>query len=135
MGPPIPAVVRALDTFEHLKHGGRVEPVSAAMGTMLQSKPLLHIDVSGRLDVVEKTRGTTKAMAAQIRKMEESWNCTMSKLVVIGHGDCLKRAEELKAQLMTRFPDADVHISEIGPIIGSHTGPGMLALIFWGYVR
>lgn len=124
-----------VDTFDHLKHGGRVGAASAAMGTLLQIKPLLHIDVAGRLKVVEKPRGNTKAMAAQLSKMEESWDCTMGKLVVIGHADCPERAAELKEQVKTRFPDADIHIADIGPIIGAHTGPGMLALIFWGYVR
>lgn len=124
-----------VDTFDYLKHGGRVSTAAAATGTMLQIKPMLHIDVAGQLNVVEKPRGNKKAMAAQLRKMEESWDRTMGNLVVIGHADCPERAEELKKQVKARFPDADIHTADIGPIISAHTGPGMLALVYWGTSR
>lgn len=124
-----------VDTFEHLKHGGRVSAASAFMGTMLNIKPMLHIDSDGKLCAMEKPRGSKKAMEAQLNKMQQGWNPEISNLVVIGHADCPERAEELKDQVKFRFPDADIHIADIGPIIGAHTGPGMLALIFWGTTR
>ena len=124
-----------VDTFEHLKHGGRVSAASAFMGTMLNIKPMLHIDGDGKLCAMEKPRGSKKAMEAQLNKMQQGWDPEISNLVVIGHADCPERALELKEQVKKQFPAADIHLADIGPIIGAHTGPGMLALIFWGNVR
>lgn len=124
-----------VDTFEHLQHGGRVSSVSAIVGTALQIKPLLHVDTQGRLQVQEKPRGRKKAIEAQISRMEQGWQPRMGKRVMIGHGDDREVAEQLEAAVRTHFPEAEVQLSEIGPIIGSHTGPGMLALIYWGNNR
>lgn len=124
-----------VDVFDHLQHGGRVSALSAAMGTMLNIKPLLHVDEIGKLEVAEKPRSRKKAIAAQIAKMKEGWLPEISKFVLIGHGDDPGGAEELKKAVLASFPDAEVYTAEIGPIIGSHTGPGMLALIYWGSNR
>ena len=60
---------------------------------------------------------------------------TLGKLIVIGHGDCPEDAELLRQRVAEQFPDADIRIMEIGPVIGAHTGPRMLALLFWGSAR
>ncbi len=124
-----------VDVFDHLQHGGRVSTVSAAMGTMLNIKPLLHVDDEGKLEVIEKPRGRKKAIASQIARMKTGWLPEISKFVLIGHGDDPMGAEELKAAVKENFPEAEILIAEIGPIIGAHTGPGMLALIYWGSNR
>ncbi len=124
-----------VDTFDHLKHGGRVSAASAVVGTMLGIKPLLHVDENGKLAAVEKPRGRKKAMEAQICRMKQGWIAPQSPLVIIGHGDCPDAAEELKQQVQSQFPEADIRIATIGPVIGAHTGPGMLALIYWGNNR
>ena len=124
-----------VDTFDHLKHGGRVSGTTAALGTMLNIKPMLHVDADGKLSVAEKPRGQRKAMEAQLNRMEQGWIPEQSPFVLIGHGDCPEAAEELKTQVLSRFPEADIQIATIGPIIGAHTGPGMLALIYWGNNR
>lgn len=124
-----------VDVFEHLKHGGRVSAVSAAVGTTLQIKPLLHVTEEGKLQVAGKPRGRKKAIAAQLEKMTKGWTPERGNLVVIGHGDDPEAAQLLKKAVLEKFPTADIHITEIGPIIGAHTGPGMLALIFWGSER
>ncbi len=121
-----------VDVFDHLKHGGRVSAVSAAMGTLLGIKPMLHVDASGKLEVVEKPRGRHNAMEAQLNRMRKGWEPEKGNLVVIGHGDNLPAALELKKLVETEFPDTEIHIAEIGLVIGAHTGPGMLALIYWG---
>ena len=59
----------------------------------------------------------------------------MGKSVLIGHADDLATAELLKKKIIERFPDADIHIAYIGPIIGAHTGPGAVALFYWGSNR
>ena len=124
-----------VDMFDHLRHGGRVSAAAAAIGTVLQIKPMLHVSNDGKLEVVEKPRGQKKAMAMQLDYMKKGWNPGISPLVLIGHGDCPEKAELLKSMVQKEFPNAEIFTTPIGPIIGSHTGPGMLALIYWGTNR
>ena len=124
-----------VDSFDHLRHGGRVSAAAADVGTMLQIKPLLHVDDEGKLRVAEKPRGRKQAIRTQIAHMKEGWTPEMGRLVVIGHGDCPEDAEQLRQAVLREFPDADIRTAYIGPIIGAHTGPGMLALIYWGANR
>jgi len=121
-----------VDTFEHLKHGGRVSAASAAVGTVLQIKPLLHVDEEGKLKVAEKPRGRKKAIASQLSRMEKGWCPQIAKTVIIGHGDNSEAAAVLKTEVFKKFPEAEIYLADIGPVIGSHTGPGMLALIYMG---
>ncbi len=124
-----------VDTFEHLKHGGRVSGAAAMMGTLLQIKPMLHVSMEGQAGRGGKPRGAKRALAAQLARMKKGWTPEEGKLIVVGHGDCIDRAQELAEQVKTLYPDTEIYIAPIGPIIGSHTGPGMLALIFWGTER
>lgn len=124
-----------VDNFDHLKHGGRVSAVAATLGNTLNIKPLLRVDEEGKLRVVKKIRGRHKAMAAQVECIVKTWSPEISKSVVIGHGDDLNAAEELKEYVENKLPDAEIYISDIGPIIGAHTGPGVMVLAFWGTGR
>lgn len=124
-----------VDNFDHLKHGGRVSAVAATLGKTLNIKPLLRVDEEGKLRVVKKIRGRHKAMVAQVECIVKTWSPEISKSVVIGHGDDLKAAEELKEYVENKLPDAEIYISDIGPIIGAHTGPGVMVLAFWGNGR
>ena len=120
-----------VDTFQHLLHGGRMSAVSAAMGTILNIKPLLSVDGEGRLKVIEKPRGNKQALKAKLLRMENEWRPEDGKFVLVGHADCLERGEELCEQVREHFPEAEVYVANIGPIIGAHTAPGMSALVFW----
>lgn len=124
-----------VDVFDHLKHGGRVSATAAVVGGMLNIKPMLHVDEMGKLSVVKKPRGRRKAIHEQIECMKAGWQPEISPFVVIGHGDDIDAATMLKEEVEAKFPNADIHIAEIGPVIGAHTGPGMLALIYWGNNR
>lgn len=124
-----------VDTFAHLKHGGRVSATAAAMGTALQIKPLLHVDEHGMLQAVEKPRGRKRAVAAQLARMEQGWMPELGTSVLISHADDGDAALMLKKHIQERFPEASVFISPISPIIGAHTGPGALALFYWGSNR
>ena len=124
-----------VDMFDHLKHGGRVSSAAAVVGTALQIKPLLHVDQEGKLAVAEKPRGRKQAIHAQLARMEQGWDPQISKTVAIGHGDCPDGARQLEESVRRQFPDAEIVKADIGPIIGAHTGPGMLALIYWGVNR
>lgn len=124
-----------VDSFTHLKHGGRVSAAAAAIGSVLNIKPLLRVDEAGRLGVVQKPRGLKAAMNALVGRMTEGWMPELGRLVVVGHGDCPDRAEQLAERVRAAFPDAEVYTACIGPVIGSHTGPDMLALVYWGSNR
>ena len=124
-----------VDTFDHLKHGGRVSAAAAAVGTVLQIKPLLRVDEEGRLAVVEKPRGRRRAIAALLERIESGWTPELGRRIFLGHGDCPEGVRELEAAVAARFPEAEITVADIGPIIGSHTGPGMLAAVYWGVNR
>lgn len=124
-----------VDVFDHLRRGGRVSAGTAVLGTALQIKPLLHVNQNGELAVVEKPRGRKQAIKAQLAKMEQGWLPEMGRTVVVGHGACPDGAQALQEAVQERFPEAKVLTADIGPIIGAHTGPGMLALIYWGNTR
>ena len=121
-----------VDTFDHLKHGGRVSATSAAMGTILGIKPLIHMDENGKLEAVGKPRGKKKALEALIASMEKGWLPQISRQVIIGHGDSLDVAKELRDMVAARFPEAEIYIASIGPVIGAHAGPGVMTVFFWG---
>jgi len=124
-----------VDTFTHLKHGGRVSAATAAMGTALQIKPLLHVDEQGKLEAVGKPRGRKKAVSALIAKMEEGWLPELGNSVLIAHSNDPDAAAMLKNQVTEKFPDAIIQTTDIGPIIGAHTGSGTLLLVYWGKNR
>ena len=124
-----------VDNFEHLRHGGRVSTVAAAAGTLLQIKPLLHVDQEGRLEVIEKPRGRRRAVEAQLARLEAGWKPEWGGDIVVGHGGVPEVGEQLRQEVQKRRPEAKTFLSEIGPIIGAHTGPGMLAVVYWGTNR
>ena len=121
-----------VDTFDHLKHGGRVSATSAAMGTLLGIKPLIHVDENGKLVAMGKPRGQKKALQALLSNMEKGWMPEISRQVIIGHGDSPEVAKELRDMVAQRFPEAEIYIAPIGPIIGAHAGPGVMTVFFWG---
>ena len=125
-----------VDTFEHLKHGGRVSSAAAVLGTALQIKPLLHVSLTGELEVVDRTiRGTKRAISALLARMEKGWQPEQCSRIIIGHGGCPDTADCFVKELQARFPQAELITAPIGPVIGSHTGPGLLAVVFWGKER
>jgi len=124
-----------VDTFEHLRHGGRVSAATAAVGSTLNIKPMLHVTEEGTLQNREKHRGRKMAMKSLMKKLEEGWRPEIGNRIIIGHGDCLDRAEEMKSLICEKYPEANVVIADIGAVIGAHTGPGVLALIYWGNNR
>lgn len=82
-----------------------------------------------------KTSWKKKAVTTQIARMEQGWKPELGKSILIGHADDPEAADMLKERLLEQFPDSEICIAYIGPIIGAHTGPGALALIYWGNNR
>lgn len=124
-----------VDGFDHLRHGGRVSQAAATVGSLLQIKPLLRLNEVGQLQVMDKPRGKQKALRALVNKLKEGWQPDLGNLVLVGHGDNPTGAAQLAQLIEAEFPQADLEIADIGPVIGSHTGPGMLALAYWGNNR
>ena len=124
-----------VDDLNHLKRGGRVSAATALVGTMLSIKPVLHVDDEGHLINMSKARGRQASLKALVDKMAESAISPADQPVFISHGDCLADAEAVAAMVKERLGVKDVIISYVGPVIGAHTGPGVIALCFLGTPR
>ena len=122
-----------VDDLNHLKRGGRVSAAAALVGTMLQMKPVLHVDDEGRLIPVSKVRGRKASLKALVDQMEEL--VTDPSVVFISHGDCGDEARELGETIKAKFPVKKLVINYVGPVIGNHSGPGTMALFFLGKHR
>ena len=118
-----------------LKRGGRVSAATAVVGTMLQIKPVLHVDDDGKLVSVDKARGRQGSLKALFDKMKESAIDPADQTVFISHGDCYDDAKKLADMITAELGVKDILISEIGPVIGAHSGPGTVALFFLGKNR
>ena len=124
-----------VDDLMFLKRGGRVSSATAVVGTMLAIKPVLHVDNEGHLISVGKARGRKASMKALVDKAAETGVDLSSQVLFISHGDCLDDAQWLAQEVRKRFHPVDVVISDIGPVIGAHSGPGTLALYFMATQR
>lgn len=121
-----------VDDLEQLKRGGRISGATAAIGKALQIKPLISVDMDGKLINISKIRGNKKVYEALIDKLKRDGIDTRKQTVIIGNGDCPEKAEELAELLKEENLVSDIIVSSIGPVIGTHTGTGMLALTFMG---
>lgn len=118
-----------VDDLSYLRRGGRISTASAAVGTMLQIKPVLHVDDAGRLSATDKVRGRKSALQAILRHMEETIRRPAETVFVI-HADCLEEAQALRDKIDAQFSPGEILIAPLGPIIGAHTGPGLLGAVF-----
>lgn len=114
----------------HLNRGGRLSAVEAVVGTALKIKPVISVDEKGKLVVIAKVRGMRKGLEYLINRLEEEGKDLPKQTVIIGHGDSIEVAEQLASMLKEKDLVEDVIINHIGPIIGTHVGPGMIALVF-----
>ena len=123
-----------VDDLDALKRGGRIPASVAFAGSKLDVKPMLDIALDGTLSLVGVARGRKKG----IRQMADFYKKRIEQVhnerhrVLIGHSDCLKDVERLKDELRKIDDELAFLECNIGPVIGSHVGPGMLALVFWG---
>ena len=120
-----------VDDLMFLFRSGRVSKTTAWAGTLLNIKPVLHVDDEGHLIPMEKVRGRKKSLNALIDHMEKSANKPISdQMVFITHGDCIEDAEYVAAKIKERFGVKEVVINYVDPVIGAHSGPGTMALFF-----
>ena len=118
-----------------LKRGGRISGATALVGTMLNIKPVLHVDDEGHLISVSKARGRKAAIEALAKKVGELGDGFDNSVMFISHGDCREDAELLARILREKYGAKEVRIGYVGAVIGSHSGPGTLALFFLGKHR
>lgn len=120
-----------VDDLMFLFRGGRVSKTSAWAGTMLNIKPVMHVDDEGRLIPVQKVRGRKKSLVSLVDRMESSAiKPVEDQMVFITHGDCIEDARFVAEQVKERFGVKDVVINYVDPVIGAHSGPGTMALFF-----
>lgn len=123
-----------VDNLMHLKRGGRLSYTAAAIGTILNIKPIIFINNKGELINSINTRGRKKAIKTLI-KLFEDYSLNPEEVIGISHADCIEDALYLKELLTEEFKVKKVIINYVGPVIGAHTGPGMLSLCFLGKER
>ncbi len=124
-----------VDDLGHLKRGGRLSGAAAFVGTLLDIKPILQIDDEGRLVPVSKIKGRKKSIKTLFEMLQENIVSPEEQVIAISHGDSIEDAEYLKEMIQKEYKVKDVLINEIGPVIGSHAGPGTIALFFMGNKR
>ena len=119
-----------VDDLTYLKRGGRLSSTAAAVGTMLNIKPVLHVDDEGHLIPVEKVRGRKAALAALVKRLRETVVRPEEQTMMISHACCREEAENLRESILAEFHPKELLIVDLGPIIGAHTGPGLMAVFF-----
>lgn len=121
-----------VEDLNHLKRGGRLSGASAFIGTVLSIKPILHVDDEGRLIPVSKVTGRKKSIRRLFEVFEEKAVNPEDQVVFISHGDSADDAEHLKKLILEKYKVKKIVINYIGPVIGTHSGPGTVALFFLG---
>lgn len=124
-----------VDDLHYLKRGGRISATSAFFGSLLHIKPLLHVDNNGKLMLIGKARGRKKAISTILGAMEKHGTSLETQEIFISHGDCEDDANYIADLIKSRFGVKNIFINAIGPVIGSHSGPGTLAVFFIGNER
>ena len=124
-----------VDDLVYLKRGGRVSPTAAFFGNMLGIKPVLHVDNDGHLINVLKVRGRKTSVMTLADKYGELCDDDGNKIVYISHADCLAEAEELGRIINQKYGAETKLITNVGTVIGAHSGPGTIALFFVGKER
>ncbi|MGI6449642.1 MAG: DegV family protein [Desulfitobacteriia bacterium] len=119
-----------LDTLEYLIKGGRVSKTAGFVAGLLDVKPILHINSEGKIDVFGKVRSRKASLRKLVEIMEQSIAEPENQIVGISHSACFEEAEALAAEIKNKLPVKEIIIGEIGSVVGSHVGPGTLALFF-----
>ena len=126
-----------VDDLNHLYRGGRVSRTTAIVGSMLNIKPVLHVDNEGKLTAIGKVRGRKKALQELVKLMDEKIGIFEAgcDTIFISHGDCEQDAQYVAAKVKEKYNIKNIIINQVGATIGAHSGPGTMALFFMGDVR
>ncbi len=122
-----------VDDLTALKKGGRIPPAAASLAMKLDVKPMLTITLDGKLGLCGMVRGRKKGIKQLlgyfVKRIPEG---ERDRTIFVGHADCPEDAERLVDMLKKVAPGADIVITNVGPVIGSHVGPGMISIVFFG---
>lgn len=124
-----------VDDLKYLQRGGRVSPAAAAIGSLLDLKPILTETREGKLAAAAKVRGRKKALGFMVDKAVECIDDQKESIALVLHADALADAEKVAAQINEKLPDLVIRIENVGPVIGAHAGPGTVAFCFIGKER
>ena len=124
-----------VDDLNHLQRGGRISKAAAVLGTLVQVKPIIHMDNNGKLQVIAKERGRKKSLNKIVDMAVEQSKGWENEIIMITHGDCLKDAEYVAGRVREKMGIENILINNIGTVIGSHTGPGVVAVFCMGNER
>ncbi|MDO4276725.1 MAG: DegV family protein [Eubacteriales bacterium] len=126
-----------VDDLNHLYRGGRVSKTTAVVGSMLNIKPVLHVDDEGKLVAVGKVRGRKKALLELASLMDERLGSYKDSCdtIFISHGDCAEEAQFVVDKIKEKYKINTVIMNDVGATIGAHSGPGTIALFFVGDLR
>lgn len=126
-----------VDDLNHLHRGGRISKATAVLGTMVQIKPIIHMAPDGSLQVIGKERGRKKSLQKIVHMAEEQikgWE-DQNDIIMITHGDCIEDAQYVAKLVEEKLGISNILIHNIGTVIGSHTGPGVVAVFLLGEKR
>ena len=124
-----------VDDLKYLQRGGRVSMAAAVLGTMLDLKPILVETREGKLAAASKVRGRKKAMSFIVEKAVENVVDQKESIGIVLHADCRDEADKLLEMLQAKLPEMEIRVENVGPVIGTHAGPGVLAFCFLGKER
>ncbi len=125
-----------VDDLFHLHRGGRVSKTAAVVGSMLGIKPVLYVSPEGKLEPVGKVRGRKQSLTALVDYLSRLWlESPENDTVFISHGDAPEDAQFVASLVRERVHPKEILVTDIGPCIGAHSGPGTIALAFWGTKR
>lgn len=126
-----------VNDLNHLYRGGRISRTTAVVGSMLNIKPVLHVDNDGKLTAIGKVRGRKKSLQELIKLMDEkigSYHDTCHT-IFISHGDCEEDANYVAEKVKEKYQINTIIMNQVGATIGAHSGPGTMALFFVGDER
>lgn len=126
-----------VDDLHHLYRGGRVSKTAAILGSVIGVKPIIHVNNEGKLIPISKTRGRKQSLGKLLDSMEKLMGSYKDEnnVVFVSHGDAEKEANFVADKIKEKFGINSIIINNIGPIIGTHSGPGTVAVFFMGENR
>ncbi len=124
-----------VDDLNHLHRGGRISKTTAVVGTMVKIKPIIHVDDNGKLRVIGKERGRKRSLNKIVDMAVEQSRGWDNDIIMITHGDCIEDAEYVAGLVREKMGIDNILINNIGTVIGSHTGPGVVAVFCMGNKR
>lgn len=118
------------DDLNYLKRGGRLTAIKALFGTMLQIKPIIKLTTAGTLIPTTNVTGRNKALMTMVNEIADRASEADDLPIIIMQGDCIAEANRVRDKLQSLLPKADIRLMDVGPVIGTHCGPGTIGICF-----